>query len=99
MSINDPTSSSPSEITLKHLSSALMTAVLMQRAARCMTARQAYVLATTAIFQEQSLHLPEPRRESWYLVLCVNVLVAMRSSGRGGLDEGSAAGLRSCRVA
>jgi hypothetical protein len=42
MSIDDPDSSSPSETKLKHLSSALMIAVLMQRAIRCMTVRQLY---------------------------------------------------------
>jgi hypothetical protein len=41
-----------------------------------MTVRQPYVLATTAIFQEQSLRLPKPRRGSWYIVLCVNVLIS-----------------------
>jgi hypothetical protein len=40
MSIDDPNSSSPSEITLKHLTTTLMIAVLMQGAIRCMTVRQ-----------------------------------------------------------
>lgn len=42
MSIDDPNSSSPSEIKLKHFSTALMIAVLMQGAIRCMTVRQLY---------------------------------------------------------
>ena len=42
MSIDDLSSSLPSEIKLKHLSTALTIAVLMQGAVRCMTVRQLY---------------------------------------------------------
>jgi hypothetical protein len=42
MSIDDPSSSSPSEIKLKHLSSVLMIAVLMRKAVRCIAVQQLY---------------------------------------------------------
>jgi hypothetical protein len=42
MSIDGPNASSPPKIKLKHLSTTLMIAVLMQGAIRCMTVRQLY---------------------------------------------------------
>jgi hypothetical protein len=58
-SIDDLNSSLPLEITLKHLFSARMIAVLMREAVRCMTVYQLhadpflplYILATTGIIQ------------------------------------------------
>jgi hypothetical protein len=52
MSIDDPNSSSPSEITLKHLSSAIIIAVLMRGTVRCRTVQQLYPqdMQTLSIF-------------------------------------------------